>query len=528
MVFEPSMMPVNNYEYVLNTRKGDQGMSKKDLTSVRGALEYLDSKGEVLHITKEVNPIHEIAGIQKALDNGPAVLFENIKGYPDFQNVGNILSRRERIADLYDEDDPKQLKFRFRDALRKPLPPKIVNDAPCQEVVITKDIDVLGTLPIIKHSEQDVGRILGGGINLLMGKYFGEGSNISFNRTHFRGKDWASQSHAQITHLGMVTFKTNRDDRIPVTVNINPPLSVQMVAGTWNVRTLVAHGDDELGIAGAFQRSPIEIVKAKTVDTYAIANSEIVLEGYYEPHSQNVWESDEAEELKKQVVAPFFPEWEGYLGRSWIVRKLQVTAITHRKVNPIFHTAMARGFEYAGYDLLREGEFIEMADRIAPGIVVDAFVPISIQWGGGVIFQIRKSRAQDEGFQRNILAAALSNAPGMRLAIAVDEDVDIYNNDDVLWAIESRVDPDRDILRLPRGMRGIAAQPMEVRERGVGGWEGGMAFDATKPFNEAWKFERGRYPSDKFDLKKWLTEEQVNAVRAQQSEYARLCVKRGW
>ena len=114
------------------------------------------------------------------------------------------------------------------------------------------------------------------------------------------------------------------------------------------------------------------------------------------------------------------------------------------------------------------------------------------------------------------------------MAIAVDEDVDIYNNDDVLWAIESRVDPDRDILRLPRGMRGIAAQPMEVRERGVGGWEGGMAFDATKPFNEAWKFERGRYPSDKIDLKKWLTEEQVNAVRAQQSEYARLCVKRGW
>jgi len=49
----------------------------------------------------------------------------------------------------------------------------------------------------------------------------------------------------------MVTFKTNRDDRIPVTVNINPPLSVQMVAGAWNVRTIVGHGDDELGIAGA-------------------------------------------------------------------------------------------------------------------------------------------------------------------------------------------------------------------------------------------------------------------------------------
>ncbi len=503
-------------------------MGKKDVTSVRGALEYLDSKGEVLRIKKEVDPIYEIASIQKALDGGPAILFENIKGYPNFHNVGNLLSRRERIADLYDEDDPIQLKFRFRDALKKPLPPKIVSDAPCQEVVTTKDIDVLAMLPIIKHGKQDAGRILGGGIQLLMGPYFDSGTNVSFNRIHFRGKDWASISTAQITHIGMAAFKTHRDERIPITVNINPPLSVQMVAGAWNVRTIVSPGNDELGIAGAFQGSPIEIVKAKTVDTYAIANSEIVLEAHLEPHSENVWESDEAEQLKQQTVVPFFPEWEGYLGRSWIVRKLQVTAVTHRKVKPIFHTAMARGFEYAGYDLLREAGFIEMAERIAPGIVVDAFVPISMQWGGGVIFQVRKSRPQDEGFQRNILVAALANAPGMRMAIAVDEDVDIYNNDDVMWAIETRVDPDKDILRLPRGMRGIAAQPMELKQRGVGGWEGGIAFDATKPFNEAWRFERGRYPSDQVDLKKWLTEEQIAAVRAQQSEYARTCAKKGW
>ncbi len=501
---------------------------RKDITSVRGALEYLDRKGEVLHIKKEVDPIYEISAIQKALDNGPAILFEKIKGYPDFYNVGNILSRRDRISDLYDEEDPKRLKFRFRDALKRPIKPKVVDDAPCQEVVIKDDIDVLATLPIIKHGEKDAGRILGGGIQLLMGKYFDGGTNVSFNRIHFRGKDWASISTAQITHIGMVAFKTHRDERIPITVNINPPLSVQMVAGAWNVRTIVSAGDDELGIAGAFQGSPVEIVKAKTVDTYAIANSEIVLEGYLEPHSENVWESDEAEQLGKQAVTPFFPEWEGYLGRSWIVRKLKVTAITHRKDKPIFHTPMARGFEYSGYDLLREAGFIEMAERIAPGFVVDVYIPISLQWGGGVIFQVRKSRPQDEGFQRNILVAALANAPGMRLAIAVDEDVDIYNADDVMWAIESRVDPDIDILRLPRGMRGIAAQPMEVRERGVGGWEGGMAFDATKPFNEAWRFERGQYPSNKIDLRRWLTEDEIIKVRQRQSEYARTCAKHGW
>ena len=210
------------------------------------------------------------------------------------------------------------------------------------------------------------------------------------------------------------------------------------------------------------------------------------------------------------------------------MRKLKITAITYRKDRPIFYTPLAHSLEYAGFDLLREASFFEMAERIAPGIVIDVYVPEYLKWGSGVIFQVRKSRAQEEGFQRNILMAALANAPGMRMVIAVDEDVDIYNTEDVMWAIESRVDPDNDILKLPRGMRGIAAQPMEVIERGIGGWEGGLAFDATKPFNKAWRFERPHYPVDKVDLKRWLTDEQIRNVQLQQTEYAKTLAKMGW
>jgi 4-hydroxy-3-polyprenylbenzoate decarboxylase len=505
-------------------------MGKKDKASIRGALEYLDSRNEVLHVKKEVDPIYEISGIQKALEKGPILLFEKIKGYPNFLDIGNFFSRREPLADLFDVDDPKKLKYKFVDAIHNPIPPKIVKDAPCQEVVITKNIDVLGTLPVIKHTEFDAGRIMGCGNQLLCNVYRKGDTNISFNRIHFRGKDWASLSTAQITHIGMMAFKTHRDERLPLTVNINPSPAVGIVAGTWNVRTIVPHGSDELGIAGAFQGSPVELVKAKTVDAYAIANAEIVLEGYLEPYSQNVWESDEAERLGKQgsPQAPFFPEWVGYMGTSWKVRKLQVTAVTMRKDKPIFYTPLAAGLEYAGFDLLREATFFEMAERIAPGICVDVYIPDYFKWGSGVIFQVRKERAQDEGFQRNILMAALADATGMRMAIAVDEDVDIYNADDVMWALESRVDPDHDILKLPRGGRGIAAQPMELRERGVGGWEGGMAFDATKPFNIAGNFKRPHYPVDKIDLRKWFTEEELTKIRLMQTEYAKTLAKHGW
>jgi len=503
-------------------------MGKKDVTTIRGALDYLEGRGEVMHVKQEVDPVYEIAGIQKALDKGPVLFFDKIKGYPNVCDIGNLFSRRERVADLFDVGESNNVKFRFLEAIKKPLPPKIVDEAPCQQVVTTNDIDVLATLPIIKHTERDAGHILGSGIQLLMGPYFGGGTNLSFNRIHFRGKDWASIATAQISHLGMAFFKLHRDERIPITVNINPNPAVQLVAGTWNVRTIVHHGMDELGIAGAFQGSPVEIVKAKTVDTYAIANSEIVLEAYIEPVSEEAWESDEAEQLRKQAVAPFFPEWVGYLGRSWLVRKLQVTAITHRKDKLIFYTPLAHSLEYAGFDTLREAGFFELAERIAPGIVVDVFVPDYFKWGSGVVFQIRKESPQDEGLQRDILMAALYSAPGLRMAIAVDEDVDIYNADDLFWALESRVNPHRDIMVGPGGMRGIAAQPMEVRERGTGGWEGGVAFDATKPYNEAWKFERPQYPVDKVDLTKYFTKEQLSTIRAQQSEYAKTLAKRGW
>lgn len=502
-------------------------MTKKKVTSVREALEYLDSKGHVVHVKEEVDPIYEIAGIQKALDKGPILFFEKIKGYPNMVNIGNFFSRREVLADLYDVDDPNQLKFKFVDAIREPLPPKIVTEAPCQEVVIKDDIDVKAMLPIIKHTDLDAGRIMGCGIQLLTDTYVKGDTNVSFNRIHFRGKDWASLSTAQITHIGMMAFKTHRDERIPITVNINPPPAIQLVAGTWNVRTIVPHGSDEVGIAGAFQGAPVDLVKAKTVDAYAIANAEIVLEGYLEPYSENVWESEESENLGKQAETRFFPEWVGYMGRAWRVRKLQVTAVTMRKNKPIFYTPIAAGLEYAGFDLLREATFLELAERVAPGICVDVFIPDYFKWGSGVIFQIRKERAQEEGFQRNILMSALADAPGMRMAIAVDEDVDIYNADDVMWALESRVDPEKDILKLPGGGRGIAAQPTEVRERGIGGWEGGIAFDATKPFNIAWRYERPHYPVDKVDLKKWFTEEQLKEINQMQTEYAKSLAKKG-
>ena len=177
-------------------------MAKKDISSMRSTIEFLKSQGEVLVTETEVDPICEISGIQKSLDNGLVLVFENIKGYPGVRTVGDVFGTDQRVAEIFDLNDGRKLKFKCLEAMRNPIKPEVVKEAPCQEVVVTDGIDVMATLPIIKHTERDGARILGCGNPLVSGKYFRGGFDISFKRMHFRGKDWGTLLAAPGTHLG--------------------------------------------------------------------------------------------------------------------------------------------------------------------------------------------------------------------------------------------------------------------------------------------------------------------------------------
>ena len=159
-------------------------MNQSHTSSFRSTLDYLKQQGELVTVTGEVDPIYEIAGIEKALENGPALLFENIKGYSSVRNAGNIFSREDRVAKIFSAADFRELKFRFVEALKHPLPPVFVDEAPCQEVVIKDDIDAMGILPVIKHSEVDAGHILGGGVILSTDSDVTIANDISFKRMH--------------------------------------------------------------------------------------------------------------------------------------------------------------------------------------------------------------------------------------------------------------------------------------------------------------------------------------------------------
>lgn len=502
-------------------------MAKKDITSMRGTLDFLMAEGDVLEVKEEVDPIYEISAITKSFDSGPVLLFNKIKGYPGARDVANVLASEATYTKLFDVTSDKELMRRAHQAILNPIPPQVVKEAPVQEVVITKDIDVFGIVPILKHTEEDAGRILGGLNVLVSGKYFNNGHEISFKRTHFQGKDWGTIMAGDHTHIGKI-IRQFRGERVPVTLNICTPPAVNMASGGSYMHPIVPFGADELGFAGGLQGSPVEIVKAKTIDAYAVAQAEWVIEGYIDT-STHLWESEKAAEAGKWDVAPFFPEYTGYLGGAVKTTKFQVTGITHRKDRPIFYSPLAHSIE--GDNLLRHfrsASIYEYARRIVPpDFVADVNILDGQKALLGVTFQVSKTRKRYEGYQKTMLMNILTLPEAPQVGIVVDEDVDIYSAEDVIWALTTRVNPATGIL-VGGGERHRQGNPMEELSE-ESGLQGFIGIDATIPFDHPIKnvFRQGKFPIDKIDLRKWFTPEQIAAARARQSEYGRVLAKRG-
>ncbi len=503
---------------------------KPQLRNLRSAVPFLKRLGDLMVVKQEVDPIYEIAGIQKAFDGGPALLFENIKGYPGVRDTGNIFSQKARAASLFGTDNVREFKLLCREAINHTLPPKVVKAAPCQEMVATDNLDIPAALPILKHTEADGGRILGCAVIVVGGEFFKGGRELSFKRMNFRGRDWASIKALRGTHFGDLALKEHRGAVIPLTINIAVPPAVLIVAGGGTLHGIMPSGVDELAVAGRLQGAPVDLVKAKTQDAYAIAEAEWVIEGYVDT-KERVWETDEAEKASRFGAAPFFPEWAGYMGYAVRTLKFHATALTHRRNSPLFYSPMARSFEGDNLvALLREACFWELADRLYPDFVTDVNILHGLTPSSGVVFQVKKGSAE-EGFQRNLIATALSSSPTMRMVVVVDDDIDIYNAEDVLWAITTRCQPSTGIIKGSGGRRIIMFPSDTLGATGADADflnEAGVGIDATVPLAAKHHFERAHYPVDKVDLSRWFSKADLVKARSQQMEYGKVLGLNGW
>ncbi|MBI2979328.1 MAG: UbiD family decarboxylase [Chloroflexi bacterium] len=261
-----------------------------DITSLRSTLDELNRNGELLTTDTEINPENELAAIQKHFDGALPVLFNRVKGYPEARLFTNLFANEDRIFRLFGADNSRAFKAKCIEALHHPIPPKVVKNAPCQEIVIDKNVDVWPIVPMISHTPSDPGRTLGGGNTVVTGKYFWGGNHIGFNRMNFRTANESTFQISPGSHCDMIATEFYHKEPIPMTINMGVPPACTLMAGSGFLYMILPKGCDELGVAGAMQGSPIEIVKARTVDAHAIANAEYVIEGYLDT-TQRMWES---------------------------------------------------------------------------------------------------------------------------------------------------------------------------------------------------------------------------------------------
>lgn len=511
----------------------------KQVIDLRSMLDWLRSEGDLIETDKEVDPSLEITGLQKQMDGGCPILFNNVKGKPNHRVVTNLFGDINVINKLFGWKDDRERTRKLAYAITHGIPPVIVDQkkAPCQEVVIEKPKDVNDYMVPIRHTELEPELTIGSGIRLISGEYFGGGTDLGYNRMNFR---WGNIGTFQISpgsHMWQVVSKYYRDDKpVPITMCFGVPPSCTLLAGSGFVYVVLPHGCDEVAIAGAVQGSPVRLVKARTVDALALADCEVVLEGYVNPRDRR-YETAESEEAGVQGRFPFHPEWAGYMGKAYKAPTFHVTAVTMRKQEskPIIFALGVHTLDCHNIDTtVREGAMFELLDRIQPGIIQDVNIPYCMTDWGGAIIQVKKRNQIEEGWQRNFISAILSTSQGSRICIAVSEDTDLYDMDDIMWCLTTRVNPHTDILNPIPGGRGQTFMPAERMSAGGKEWtasntrfEGGMGIDATVPFGYENDFLRPVYAVDKINAKDFFSDKDIQNAKSRMKGWVHSLARTG-
>jgi len=514
-------------------------LASAHLKDLRGTLQRLKDTGDLVESDCEVNPDLELTGLQKLMDGSCPVLFTKVWSKPNHRLLTNLFGNIEVMNRMFGWESDKERTVRLAQALNKPLPPREIpqGQAPCQEVVIEKPANVTEYLVPIRHTELEKEFTVGSGIRCVTGKSFGDGSDVGYNRMNFR---WGNVGTFQVSpgsHMWQVLSEAYRKrERVPLTFCFGVPPACTLLAGAAFDYVILPYGCDELGVAGAAQGFPVRLVKAKTVDAMAIADSEIVLEGYVDPRDTR-FETEEAEAAQTQGRFHFHPEWAGYMGKSYKAPTFHVTAVTMRKPEskPIIYALGAHTLDEHNIDTsIREAAMFELCNRMQPGIIQDVNIPYCMTDWGGAIIQVKKRNRLEEGWQRNFMSALLSTSQGMRVVIAVSEDTDIYSMDEVMWAITTRVNPRTDILNPTPGGRGQTFMPAERMTAGDKEWtatntryEGGMGIDATVPYGYEQDFMRPQYPVDKVKLEDFFTKDQIRNIKDRMKGWTELLARTG-
>jgi 2,5-furandicarboxylate decarboxylase 1 len=445
-------------------------------TRFRSALGRMAELGRLTAYTAPVDPHLEIAAIMKKLDGGPALLFTAVDGY-DTPVIGNLLSCQANCEAAFGIDFNGIRSFVGR-ALGEPKPPVLVEKAPAQQHVHTKDIDLARLLPALHHTAADAGRFVTAGIVIVRDPDTGT-YNASYHRLQLTGAGRTGVKLDYGRHLRLAFERAKRKgEALPIAVCIGSDLALHYTAATMGSQ-MPEHAD-ELAVAGGLCGRPLPVVKGVSQDLLIPAETEIVLEG-------RMLTDD-------TVTEGPFGEFVGYLSPADQAPVFEVTAVTHRD-RPIYHAINGYGRETI---MLRkyvlEASLLKVLQAAVP-IVTDAEMTAGGLHRFHAVVQVKKATPQHDGLQRNAIFASFGALKDLDLVIVVDEDIDIRDPHDVEYALATRMEASRDLVVMP------AARGHEYIRVGQNGIRAKLGIDATIPFAEKARFARCEFEEVAIDPK---------------------------
>jgi 2,5-furandicarboxylate decarboxylase 1 len=435
-----------------------------DLASI---IDDLDAMGRLARIRSEVDLRHDLAGIAARLEGGPrAVLFERVKGHkvPVFTGLywsrallGDLLRRDEASLPQYVSDCIKAWQ-------QRPVHPVMVGSGPVLEVSETK-VD-LAAMPVPIHALKDGGPYFDAGVVIAIDPETGV-RNASIQRFMVENRDTLHVNIDAGRHLELYLNKAAALGRpLPLSLNIGVGPGLHFAAAT--PAEAAPAETDELGIASEFHGAPLELVEGKVLPVHIVANAMYALECEMIPGEN----ADEGP----------FAEVTGYYARRAPRPVVHVRAI-HRRAEPVFHTILSGVEVWNSVGLLGEANVLALLQRQVPGVK-----DVYFSHGGcgfyHAVVQIAQKRA---GWSKQAIMAAFAAFPPLKMVTVVDDDVDIRSASDVEWAMTTRLDPKRGIVRIEE-VFGHGLNPSFPDYIGTK-----VGFDCCRPFPHTPDYDRAAY-----------------------------------
>jgi len=450
--------------------------------SLRSFLGEMQKKNQLVQVDDEVSPRFEVSAFMKEFDGGAVLYFDNVKSSRT-KIVAGVCGTRQRLCwalGVRQED----LYQKITESWRKPSPPKVVRGGPVNEVV---ERARLSKLPILTHFERDAGAYITSSV-ISARSADGKIENVSIHRLQV-----LDDRHLAVRLVPRHLYKMwktakEKKESLDVAITIGTHPAVMLAAAS-----PVPFGVSEFGVANAFLSNKMPLIKCETVNAYAPAEAEIVLEG------KILTERDVVEGPLVDIT-----------GTYDIQRKqpvIELVSMMHRR-DPIYQALLPSGAEHKLLmGLPHETMIWEAVSKVVPTIKA-----VNLSSGGcGWLHAIVSIEKLVDGDAKNALVATFSAHPSLKHAVVVDTDINVYNSEMVEWAIATRFQASEDLLVIPQA-RGSTLDPSADQETGL---TTKVGVDATRPLTKPKeKFELATIPTSKkvaesiVELKKRLERKQ--------------------